>query len=128
MKGKFDELDYLVEIGNGYLVTSTVLENGISKPTLADYVNKRHLDRVAHGIYRSQDMPLKGQSLDMGIKRVPHGFDQGFAAFGVINPEAVLGSGFHQRHGTCRIQCYSSPEERSEGVSGQTRGRRNRNH
>ena len=50
-----DILDNLVEDGNGYLCTSYVLANGISKPTLADYVNKRNMARVAHGVYLAED-------------------------------------------------------------------------
>lgn len=53
--GKFDILDQLVDNGNGYLQTSDVLENGISKVTLAKYVKDRGLERVAHGIYMSED-------------------------------------------------------------------------
>lgn len=52
---RFDILDNLVENGNGYLRTSQVLENGISKPTLAEYVSKRNMERVAHGIYLAED-------------------------------------------------------------------------
>ena len=52
---RFELLDELVEEGNGYLLTYQVLENGISKPTLADYVNKRNMDRVAQGVYLAED-------------------------------------------------------------------------
>ena len=52
---RFDLLDNLVENGNGYLCTSQVLERGISKPTLADYVSKRNMERVAHGVYLAED-------------------------------------------------------------------------
>ena len=52
---RFELLDELVEKGNGYLQTSQVLENGISKPTLADYVNKRNMERVAQGVYLVED-------------------------------------------------------------------------
>ncbi len=52
---RFDILDSLVEDGNGYLCTSQVLAKGISKPTLADYVNKRNMARVAHGVYLAED-------------------------------------------------------------------------
>ena len=52
---RFEILDNLVEDGNGYLCTSHVLANGISKPTLADYVNKRNMARVAHGVYLAED-------------------------------------------------------------------------
>jgi len=52
---RFELLDELVEKGNGYLHTSQVLENGISKPTLADYVNKRNMERVAQGVYLAEN-------------------------------------------------------------------------
>ncbi len=52
---RFELLDELVEKGNGYLLTYQVLENGISKPTLADYVNKRNMERVAQGVYLAED-------------------------------------------------------------------------
>ena len=52
---RFKLLDELVEKGNGYLQTSQVLEYGISKPTLADYVNKRNMERVAQGVYLAED-------------------------------------------------------------------------
>ena len=52
---QFELLDKLVEKGNGYLQTFQVLEKGISKPTLADYVNKRNMERVAQGVYLAED-------------------------------------------------------------------------
>lgn len=52
---RFELLDELVEKGNGYLLTYQVLEKGISKPTLADYVNKRNMERVAQGVYLVED-------------------------------------------------------------------------
>lgn len=51
----YDTLDNLVANGNGYLCTSQVLDQGISKPTLAEYVSKRGMERIAHGIYLSED-------------------------------------------------------------------------
>ncbi len=48
-------LDELVEAGNGYIQTARVLENGISKPSLAAYAEKQHLQRVARGIYLAED-------------------------------------------------------------------------
>ena len=52
---QFTVLDNLVKSGNGYLCTSQVVRNGVSKPTLADYVRKRNMERVAHGIYLAED-------------------------------------------------------------------------
>ena len=52
---RFDILDNLVEDGNGYLRTSQVLANGVSKPTLANYVSKRNMERVGQGVYLAED-------------------------------------------------------------------------
>lgn len=48
-------LDNLVEKGNGYLLTSQVSGIGISRTTLSEYVKDRHMERIAHGIYISED-------------------------------------------------------------------------
>ena len=53
--GKFDILDQLVEAGNGYLLTSVALDHGVSKKTLAKYVEARKLERAAHGVYMTED-------------------------------------------------------------------------
>ena len=52
---RFDVLDKIVESGNGYLCTSQVLDAGISKPTLAEFVIKRNMERVARGVYLAED-------------------------------------------------------------------------
>ena len=48
-------LDNLVTEGNGYLTTSQVVARGISKPTLAEYVRKHNMERVAQGVYLAED-------------------------------------------------------------------------
>lgn len=50
---QFDTLDSLVRSGNGYLQTAEVTRKGISKSTLAEYVGRRQMQRVAHGLYLS---------------------------------------------------------------------------
>lgn len=52
---RFEVLDNLVEKGNGYLCTSQVLDAGVSKPTLAEYVSQRKMERVAQGVYLAED-------------------------------------------------------------------------
>lgn len=52
---KFEILDSLVVRGNGYLLTSDVIKEGVSKPTLASYVRYRSMKRVGKGIYFSDD-------------------------------------------------------------------------
>ena len=56
MSNRFDLLDDMVKQGNGYLRTADVVARGISKPTLAEYVLARNMDRVAHGIYCSEEV------------------------------------------------------------------------
>ena len=53
--GKFDLLDQLVEAGDGYLLTAAALEQGVSKKTLAKYVEARNMERAAHGVYMAGD-------------------------------------------------------------------------
>ena len=48
---KIDLMDNLLIEGNGYLFTKDVVAVGISKPYLNEYVKKRGLERVAHGVY-----------------------------------------------------------------------------
>lgn len=49
-------MDSLLEAGNGYLFTSAVMENGISRMQLASYVKSRNMERIAHGVYISDDV------------------------------------------------------------------------
>ncbi len=55
MKKKEPVLDYLIDMGNGYLMTAEAISHGISKPTIAEYVKKNHLEKLAKGIYFSPD-------------------------------------------------------------------------
>ena len=51
----FNMLDQMVEDKNGYLCTMQAVTSGISRPTLADYVKRRNMERVAHGVYLAED-------------------------------------------------------------------------
>lgn len=50
-----ETLDNIVKRNNGYLRTSDVVASGISKTYLSEYVKKRNLDRVAKGVYMTED-------------------------------------------------------------------------
>jgi predicted transcriptional regulator of viral defense system len=52
---KTEILDALVLEGRGYLRTADAEHAGVSRSYLGGYVKKRGLERVAHGIYASQD-------------------------------------------------------------------------
>ena len=54
-----NQLEQIVEIsaaGNGVLRTSEVISKGISKTTLAKFVEKYNYERISHGIYCSPDV------------------------------------------------------------------------
>lgn len=53
--GKFQILDSLLQENIGFLKTSDAVRVGISKSYFGQYVQQRGLERVAHGIYMSQD-------------------------------------------------------------------------
>lgn len=53
--GKFEVLDGLLEKNNGFLKSSEAVAAGISRPYFREYVCNRGLERVAHGLYMSQD-------------------------------------------------------------------------
>ena len=52
---KFDTLDLLLQKNNGYLKTSGAIEAGVSRAYFGEYVRKRDLVRIIHGLYKSKD-------------------------------------------------------------------------
>jgi predicted transcriptional regulator of viral defense system len=50
-----DVLDKMLDDGNGYLRAEDVTARGISRTCLSEYVKKRNLERVARGVYCSDD-------------------------------------------------------------------------
>ena len=49
-------LQQVIEKNNGYLLTSIAVEKGITKPYLAKYVKENSLEKVARGIYITDDV------------------------------------------------------------------------
>jgi len=52
---KSEALDNLLNANNGYIKTSDALSLGVSKAYFIEYTKSRMLERVAHGLYMSQD-------------------------------------------------------------------------
>jgi len=52
---KFEMLDLLLQKNKGFLKTSDAVVVGISRPYFSEYVRERSLERIAHGLYMSQD-------------------------------------------------------------------------
>lgn len=53
---KNDILQQLIEKNNGYLLSAMVNKNHISKAALSNYVKERGLERIARGIYITDDV------------------------------------------------------------------------
>jgi len=49
-------LDHLIEENNGYLLTSMAIEKNITKPYLARYVKEMGMERVARGVFITDDV------------------------------------------------------------------------
>ena len=49
-------LQELIEQNNGYLLTSMATEKGITKPYLAKYVKEHGMEKVARGLYVTEDV------------------------------------------------------------------------
>ena len=52
----FEQLDRLLELNQGLIQTSQVIEAGISKPLFYDYVKKKKMEKVSHGVYVMPDV------------------------------------------------------------------------
>ena len=52
---RFDSLDVLLQENKGFMKTSDAARTGISKTYFGQYVRDRGLERVAHGLYMSQE-------------------------------------------------------------------------
>ena len=52
---KAEQLQELLEKRNGYLLSQDVIESGISKTYMSEFVKKYELERVAQGVYISAD-------------------------------------------------------------------------
>ena len=52
---KYDQMRRLLQENNGYLFTAQVEKAGVSRTYLAKFVRENQLEKVAKGIYISQD-------------------------------------------------------------------------
>ena len=53
---KNDILQQLIETNNGYLLSAMVNENNISRAALSKYIKEKGLERIARGIYITDDV------------------------------------------------------------------------
>ena len=52
---KTELMDQLIEQHNGYFLTAEAVKMGISKTYIAEYIRKRGLERLARGVYMTED-------------------------------------------------------------------------
>lgn len=85
---QFNVLDSLVASGNGYLCTSQALSSGVSKPTLAEFVSKRRMKRVAQGIYLAEDAwPDELYQLSVSNARIVFSHETALSLHGLMERE-----------------------------------------
>lgn len=85
---KFQMMDALAEAGNGYLCTADVLAQGISKTTLAEYVRTRRLERVAYGVYMTEDAwPDELYRLNLRNRRICYSHETALYLHGMMERE-----------------------------------------
>lgn len=85
---QFNVLDSLVASGNGYLCTSQALSSGVSKPTLAEFVSKRRMKRVAQGIYLAEDAwPDELYQLSVSNARIVYSHETALSLHGLMERE-----------------------------------------
>ncbi len=53
---KRDILEHLIEENNGYLLTSLAVKKDITKPFLARYIKENDMEKVARGVYITEDV------------------------------------------------------------------------
>ena len=86
--GKYEVLDRLVMKGHGYLQTSIVIENDVSKQTLAKYVKSRGLERAARGVYITEDVwPDDYYLLFLRNGRIVFSFESALYLHGLMDRE-----------------------------------------
>ena len=74
--------------GHGYLQTSIVLENDVSKQTLAKYVKSRGLERAARGVYITEDVwPDDYYLLFLRNGRIVFSFESALYLHGLMDRE-----------------------------------------
>ena len=88
---KFEVLDRIAAEGNGYLRTRQVLESGISKPTLADYVSKHKFEHIGQGLYRAEDAwPDEMYQLSLLNSRIVFSHESALLLHGLTEREPVV--------------------------------------
>jgi hypothetical protein len=53
---QFEKIKEISDKNNGIIQTSVIVAEGISKPTLAKFIEKNNYERIFHGIYCSSDV------------------------------------------------------------------------
>ena len=107
---KFEALDQLVDEGNGFLQTATVLENNISKQTLAKYVETRSMKRAAHGVYMLENAwPDDYYLLYLRNRRVVFSYESALYLHNLIDREPSVTT-------VSVPKCYNSTHIAKQGV------------
>lgn len=88
---KKDLLTGMLHANNGYLLTSDVIEADISKAYLAEYVKENNLERVAHGVYISDEVWEDEMFITaLKHKKIVYSHETALMLHGLMEREVVL--------------------------------------
>ncbi len=86
---KIEIMDDLIKKNNGYFLTSEAVAQGISKTYVAEYIRKNNLEKVAHGVYMSDDAwPDYLYIINLRNKEVIFSHESALAMHGLMEREA----------------------------------------
>ncbi len=58
-----EQIEYLIKQNNGVICTSQIVDVGIQKKILYQYVKENHMEKISHGIYANSDAWIDGMYL-----------------------------------------------------------------
>lgn len=83
-----EKLDGLVERNNGYLITAIAQEEGISRQSVAKYVKTNNVEKVAQGIYVTENTwPDELYVLQLKNKEIIYSFETALYLHGLMERE-----------------------------------------
>ncbi len=86
---KTDILEELINKNNGYLITAQALDKGISKTYVSDYVKSRGMEKLARGVYITDDAwPDFLYVIHLRNKEAVFSHESALAMHGLIDREA----------------------------------------
>ena len=83
------DIEKLVEQNNGYLIVSDAVKNGISRYSISKFIRKHNLEKLACGVYASEDAWLDIEyAIGVRNRKVVFSHESALAIHGLMEREA----------------------------------------